>query len=84
MSAKRRERAAPPPGPGEWDVRFGSTEAAKGWDVLCGQAASATLAAWKLMRASPRPPVDERHKQLRGDLAEKLIDGASASNGRSR
>lgn len=77
MSAKRRDRAAPPPGPGEWDVRFGTTEAAKGWEVLCQHAAGPTLDAWKLMRASPRPPVDSRHKQLRGDLAKKVIDGRS-------
>jgi hypothetical protein len=39
MSPKRKDRVAPPPGPDEWEVRFGTTEAAKGWDELCRHAA---------------------------------------------
>jgi len=76
VSAKRPDRAAPP-GPGEWDVRFGTTEAAKGWEVLCQQAAGATLDAWKLMRASPRRRGQAGTSSCGGDLAEKVIDGRS-------
>lgn len=45
MSPKRGERVAPPAGPGEWEIRFGTTEAAKGWDTLCQHAAGNTRAA---------------------------------------
>ena len=31
MSPKRGERVAPPPGPGEYDLFFATSEAAKGW-----------------------------------------------------
>lgn len=57
MSPKRGDRAAPPPGEDEWDVRFANGEAAKGWEQLSTQAASNTRAAWYLMRTDPaRPP----------------------------
>ncbi|WP_239334586.1 MULTISPECIES: hypothetical protein [unclassified Frankia] len=42
MSPKRGDRVAPPPGPNEWDVIFGTGEAGKGWDELCAQAAANT------------------------------------------
>lgn len=32
MTTKRGDRAAPPPGEGEFDVRAASSEAGKGWD----------------------------------------------------
>ncbi|MFD4144206.1 hypothetical protein [Streptomyces sp. NPDC058572] len=44
MNPKRGDRAAPPPAPDEWDVRF-ATEGAKGWEQLSAQAASNTRAA---------------------------------------
>lgn len=77
MSPKRRDRVAPPPAPGEWEIRFYTSDAVKGWDVLCQQAAGNTSKAWHLIRSNPRPPVDDRHFQLSGALATKLIDGAS-------
>lgn len=75
MSPKRKDRAAPPPVNDEWDVRFGTNEAAKGWEELCRQAATNTRAAFELMRSSPRPPEDRRHTRLRGDLATRSYDG---------
>ena len=45
MSPKRLDRVAPPPVQGEWDVRFGTSEAAKGWDELCAHAAGSTRRA---------------------------------------
>lgn len=69
MSPKRLERVAPPPLPGEWDVRFGTAEAAKGWQELCATFAGTAREAFEQMRANPRPPRDATHYQLRGDLA---------------
>jgi hypothetical protein len=57
VSPKRKDRVAPPAGPGEWEIRFYTSEAAKGWEVLCQQAAGNTAKAWHLIRADPRPPV---------------------------
>lgn len=70
MSPKRGDRAAPPPVTGEWDVRFASGEAAKGWEQLGAQAAGNTCGAWHLMRTDPAPTIrTERHHRLRGTLA---------------
>jgi hypothetical protein len=75
MSPKRRERVAPPAATGEWEVRFGTNDAAKGWDALCQQAPGNTAAAWQQLRTNPRPPVDRRHGQLHGDLATRVFEG---------
>lgn len=56
-------------------MRFGTAEAAKGWDELCRQAPGNTRDAWLRMRTEPRPAKDSRHARLHGDLAAKLIDG---------
>lgn len=70
MSPKRGDRAAPPAGPDEWEIRFGTNDAAKGWDELCRQASGNTRRAWVLMRADPVPnPPTPRHHQLKGELA---------------
>lgn len=55
MSPKRRDRVAPPPVGDEWDVRFGTTEAAKDWPELEKQAATNVRDAFELMRSNPRP-----------------------------
>ncbi len=75
MSPKRRDRAAPPAGPGEWEVRFGAADAAKGWEELCRQARTNTRDAWLQMRGDPRPPKDHRHTRMHGDLGTKLVEG---------
>ncbi|MEW1760569.1 hypothetical protein AB0393_29155 [Streptomyces cyaneofuscatus] len=78
MSPKRGDRAAPPPGPGEWDIRFASGEAAKGWEQLAAQAAGNTRAAWLLMRADPAPATrTERHHRLKGELGRGVHRGES-------
>jgi hypothetical protein len=74
MSPKRLDRVAPPPAGDEWEVRFGTTEAAKGWDDLCKQAAGNTNAAFALMRSNPRPAPDASHYRLRGQLASRSRD----------
>lgn len=63
---------APPPVGGEWDVRFGSSDAVKGWEELGNTAPGNTAEAWKLMRTSPGPGPGKpthRHHQLKGELA---------------
>jgi hypothetical protein len=75
VSPKRLDRVAPPPVEGEWDVRFGTSEAAKGWPELCAEAGGGTREAFELMRVSPRPPPDGSHYQLRGTLATRSFKG---------
>ena len=60
---------------GEWDIRFGTSEAAKGWDELSTHTAGSTRRAFELMRANPRPPEDGTHYRLRGDLATRDFAG---------
>lgn len=76
MSPKRKDRAAPPPRPGGWGIRFGTTQAAQGWDGLCSQAADNLRAAWEELETSPGPvPRTERHHQLKGTEAFGEFDG---------
>lgn len=73
MSPKRNDRVAPSPRPGEWEVRYLNTEAARGWEELCRHAPGNTRDAYELMRANPRPPQDSRHHRLRYDLATRKV-----------
>ena len=72
--AKRGDRVAPPAGPGQWEIKFDSTAAAKGWEELCRQAPGNTANAWEEIRAEPRPfPETSRHQRLKFKLA--TVDG---------
>ena len=73
MSPKRNDRVAPPPRPGEWEIRYLTTEAARGWEDLCRQAPGNTRDAYEGMRTNPRPPEDSRHHRLRYDLATRKV-----------
>lgn len=75
MTAKRGDRVAPPPGPGEWDVRYGKKEALAGWEDLCRQAPTNTATAWRALRTNPTPQPTPRHHPLRGELASALCQG---------
>lgn len=75
MSPKRLDDVAPPPVNGEWGVQFGTAEAAKGWKQLWSQSAVKTREAFEMMRANPRPPEDENHYRLRGDLGTRSLGG---------
>ncbi|QXC46721.1 MULTISPECIES: hypothetical protein [Rhodococcus erythropolis group] len=77
MSPKRGDRVAPPATGSLWDLRFATSEAAKGWDELCRQAAANTLVAYEEMRRreveqEPTP----RHHRLKGRLATGVHNGA--------
>ena len=75
MSLKRLDHVAPPSVNDEWHVRFGTNEAAKGWDDLCTHTRVKTREAFELMRTNPRPPHDESHYQLKGSLATRSYGG---------
>lgn len=72
MSPKRNDRVAPPAAGHDWEVRFSTAEAVKGWEELCQQAPGNTDAAWRIMRTDPGPGPGKptsRHHPLKGVLA---------------
>jgi hypothetical protein len=75
VSPKRLDHVAPPSVGDEWNVRFGTSEAADGWETLCTHAAAKTREAYDLMRSNPRPPKDGTHYQLKGSLAMRFLAG---------
>ena len=76
MSAKRGDRAAPPPRPGGYTLRFATNDAAKGWEELCRQAAANTRAAFDAIEATPCPaPPTSRQHPLKGSLAASVHNG---------
>lgn len=78
MSAKRSDRAAPPPRPGGYTLRFATNDAAKGWEELCRQAASNTRGAFDAIEAHPCPsPPTSRQHPLKGSLATAVHNGRS-------
>lgn len=76
MSPKRKEPVAPPPARDEWDVRYGTNEAVKGWESLCQQAPENTRKAWEAMRANPCPAPTARQHRLKGSLSEGTHEGS--------
>lgn len=73
---KRGHRVAPPAARGLWELRFATTEAAKGWEELCRVAPPNTLVAWEELRQRPkRPTPTPRHHHLKGDLATGVHGG---------
>ncbi|MGH8909794.1 MAG: hypothetical protein ACRD0K_25700 [Egibacteraceae bacterium] len=72
---KRGDHAALPPGQGEWDLVFETTEAARGWEQLRRPAPGALLEAWRHLRTDPRRR-DRRQRPLKGsDLGVRKIGG---------
>lgn len=71
---KRRERVAPPQVKGGWDFRFGTSEAAKGWEKVCGAAPGNARIAWEKITADPRERTDRQHP-LKGSLGRRSING---------
>ncbi|MFI0941334.1 hypothetical protein [Streptomyces sp. NPDC021020] len=70
MTLGKGDPVPPPPGKGEFEVKFTSRSAAVGWLELCRQAPGNTLDAWLQMRTGPAPVVPTpRHHRLKGDLA---------------
>lgn len=76
MAAKRGDRATVPPPPHEWDVRFGTSQAAKGWDELCRLALPNTRRCLEILRSQPRSTDNyDRQHRLRADLAIYVYRG---------
>jgi hypothetical protein len=76
VSPKRGDPVGSPPGPDDWQIRFHTNEAVKGWEELCRQAPGNALWAWTTMRRTPAPPVrSSRHQRLHGDLATGVVKG---------
>lgn len=76
MSPKRGDRVAAPPRPTEYDLRFGTSEAAKGWDELSRQAPGNARAAFDAIRTNPCPaPPTPRHHRLKHELASGVHNG---------
>ena len=66
---KKNDRVAPPAEPGCWLLRFGTTEAAKGWEDLVRQAGANLWAAYEAIRTDPTPfPTTSRIHRLKGEL----------------
>ena len=71
---RRGDRVAPPPRPGEWDLRFDNNGAARGWKEVCRQVPSNARTAWELLAAQPRRHVGRQHR-LRGSGGSAPVDG---------
>ncbi|WP_053737347.1 hypothetical protein [Nocardia sp. NRRL S-836] len=76
MSPKKNDPVAPPPVDGEWHIRFGTAEAAKGWQELENRAAANLRRAWDAMRTDPGPVQQTgRHERLKGSLSTGVRGG---------
>lgn len=71
---KRRERVAPPPTKQGWDFRFGTSEAATGWDKVCSAAPANCRVAWEKITTDPRDRTDRQHP-LKGSLGSRTVNG---------
>lgn len=72
MSPKKGDPVAPPVIGAEWQIRFCTTEAVKGWQELENSAPGNLRKAWDTMRIDPGPGPGKptgRHHQLRYALA---------------
>ena len=72
--AKRKERVAPPPGAGGWDLRYANSDAVKGWEQIGTVAASSARTAWERITADPRRR-DGRQHPLKGSLGRRCVNG---------
>lgn len=72
--SKRKERVAPPPRAGGWDFRHGTSEAAKGWDLVCAAAPANARTAWEEITADPRQRNARQHP-LKGELGTRSVNG---------
>ncbi|GAA1986461.1 hypothetical protein GCM10009799_09940 [Nocardiopsis rhodophaea] len=67
MSPKRGDRVTVPPPSDEWDVRFGTSDAVRGWEELCRLALANTRRCFDTVRTDPRSQAQpERQHRLRG------------------
>jgi len=73
---KRGDRVPPPPRPGEWELRFATSDAASGWEDLCAQAVGPTRDAFDAITRNPRDPSRPgRQHRLKGSLGSRVVAG---------
>lgn len=72
--SKRRERVAPPPAKGGWDLRYGTSDAVKGWEKICVAASGNARVAWEKITADPRERTNRQHP-LKGGLGSRSVNG---------
>ncbi len=85
MSPRRGDRAAPPPLPGEYDLRFASNDGAAGWEQLAAQAAGNLRRAFDSIRADPRSRMaPERQHRLKGSLGTGTWKARHSNAGNTR
>jgi hypothetical protein len=76
VSPRRGERVTVPPPAGQWEVRFGTSAAAAGWEELCRHALPNTRRCLEILRTDPRSGAGhDRQHRLRGDLATHQHNG---------
>jgi hypothetical protein len=74
--AKRGDRVAPPAKPGEWELVFGNSDAADGWEELVRQAPGPARDAFDSISKNPRDTAQlGRQHRLRGSLASVEVKG---------
>lgn len=71
---KRRERVAPPPKPGGWDLRYATGDAVTGWEKVRAAAPGNARTAWEKLSTEPRERSDRQHP-LKGALGIRLVNG---------
>ena len=73
---KRGDRVAPPPKADEWELIFGNSDAANGWEELVRQAPGPTRDAFDAISKDPRDTTSlGRQHRLYGGLATVRIGG---------
>lgn len=71
---KRKDRIAPPPSGGGWDLRYATNDAVKGWEQICAVASGNARKAWERITTDPRQ-YDSRQHPLKGSLGTRLVNG---------
>ncbi|WP_166027774.1 hypothetical protein [Streptomyces chilikensis] len=76
MSPKRGDRVTVPAPENQWEIRFGTTDAVRGWEELCRLALANTRRCFEALRTDPRSRANpERQHRLRSDLATHRHNG---------
>jgi len=76
LPAKRGDRVAPPPGEGQWDLRFANNDAAKGWEDMARQFPANARRAWHVLCTNPGLPINPaRQHKLRAEFASVAVGG---------
>jgi hypothetical protein len=76
VSSRRGDRVTVPPRLDQWDVRFGTSDAAAGWEELCRHALANTRRCPEVLRSDPRSGAGhDRLHRLRGDVATHRHNG---------